>query len=492
MMISRRTCLLSAVTTLFLTSACKYSADQWRAPRSPGAPEPPPPGNSPSPGEMQLIDFVPEMFGAAGDGVTNDTDAFAQMTRALNGAGGGSVILSNTTYVVGKQGHDPNSPYAFAPAPIMDISGCTKDVKIFGNGAKIKSARGLRFGTFDALTGLPTVHSMPYYAINEVACPYFAMITVQNCSGKVYIENLELDGNLAELLIGGQYGDTGWQIPGFGLRLINNSGGEHIVNLHTHHHPVDGLYVAGTVDRTESTVIENSISEYNARQGCTIGGGSNFRFEKSHFNHTGRAGLMSAPGAGIDIEAELNPIRNIYCSDCQFSNNSGCGMVADSGDTDGAIFDGCSFVGTTTYSAWPRMPHFKFVDCQFVGSICNTFADVDPDRAARFSRCNFLDDVALSPTNEVYGDGVPIADLGSGDRNVLFDDCVFRLTNKSVLPWSGTVTYNNCTMSQVAPQQSYPRGIFTGTNKIDGNVGLNGSKILGELIVNGQVVPRTG
>jgi len=49
------------------------------------------------------------MFGAKGDGVTNDTDAFASMSTAIRLRGGGTVELRKTTYLVGRQsvGHDP-------------------------------------------------------------------------------------------------------------------------------------------------------------------------------------------------------------------------------------------------------------------------------------------------------------------------------------------------------------------------------------------------
>ena len=76
--------------------------------------------------------------------------------------------------------------------------------------------------------------------------------------------------------------------------------------------------------------------------------------------------------------------------------------------------------------------------------------------------------------------------------NVLFDGCRFRLTAQCVLPWTVSVIYNNCTMSQVQTNQAYPRGTFVGVNTIDGNVDLSGSKILGDLTVNGQLVQRTG
>jgi hypothetical protein len=109
----------------------------------------------------------------------------------------------------------------------------------------------------------------------------------------------------------------------------------------------------------------------------------------------------------------------------------------------------------------------------------------------QFSNCDFLDDPELSPTKQVYSPLSPIADLYIYE-NILFDGCRFKLTAQCVLPWTVNVLYKNCTMSQVQDKQAYPRGTFTGVNTISGNVDLYGSKILGDLTVNGQLVPRTG
>jgi hypothetical protein len=262
-----------------------------------------------------------------------------------------------------------------------------------------------------------------------------------------------------------------------------------VKDIHSHHHGQDGVYIDGPEQRTASTTLQNIVSEYNGRQGCSIVGGCNYSFEDSHFNHTGRGGLSSAPGAGVDIEAENRTIRNLSFAGCEFSNNSGAGMTADSGDSAGASFSNCTFIGTTTWSAWPAKPQFTFSNCQFVGSICHAFSDPDPTLATQFTSCSFVDDPTLSPTGQVFGSA--IADLGAGDTNVLFDSCQFTLKNDAVLPWTLKATYNGCTMSQKASGQAYPRGTFTGVDRIDGNVDLYSSKVVGQLTVNGQIVPPT-
>ena len=295
--------------------------------------------------------------------------------------------------------------------------------------------------------------------------------------------------------IGGPWGDTGWQIGCVGLFLANNSGPERILRLRAHHHGQDGLIIDGLSQRTSSSLIEDLVSEHNARQGCSIVGGRNYAFLNCRFNHTGKAGLASAPGAGVDIEAEGGKtVRNLRFTGCEFSNNIGCGMVADQGDSEGAMFDRCRFIGTTSWGVWPNKPRFRFSSCEFVGSIVNPFGNADPERATQFLDCTFRDDPALSPTADVYNAKAlhPIADVPFG-RNVLFSRCRFHLTHRAVLPWSaGGVIYADCTMSQTGKKMAYPRGTYLGISSIVGPVDLYGSHIRGELIVNGRRVPRTG
>lgn len=488
MLLNRRQCLAALGT--MAVAGCKLSSNTALAGRAADSVVLPPPDSAT--GMPLLRNVTPEDFGAAGDGQTNDTDAFARMTAAVNAAGGGTIILRRTTYIVGRQARDPTQPFAYSPLPIMEFDGC-KYLTIVGNGARLRCADGLRFGTFDPTTGSATEHSLPFYDIAEIASPYQGMVTVQNCSGKVTISDLELDGNLAGLVVGGCYGDTGRQIPAYGLRLLNNKGAEHVANLYTHHHALDGVLLDRDPNQGGPTLLEKVVSEYNGRQGCSLVGGSNYNFVDCRFNHTGKAGLVSAPAAGIDIEAEVRAIRNLRFSGCEFANNTGVGMLADSGDTESASFTNCRFVGTTAWSAWPRKPHFRFTDCQFAGALVATFGDQDPDRAVQFLRCSFTDDPSASPTGEIYGLlSYAIADLGAGDLNVRFDQCRFDLKNNLVLPWTVSSIFNDCTMSQLSSRQAYPRGTFTGVNRIDGNVDLYGSKVLGTLTVNGKLIPPTG
>jgi hypothetical protein len=436
--------------------------------------------------------FTPEMFGAKGDGRTNDTDAFASLAAAVNADGGGTIELRRTTYIVGRQlpGSSSGSTRSFEGQKILEFVGCRAALVIRGNGARLRCAGGLRFGVFDAASGQPTNTQMPYFGPG-VAFPYHAMIRVERSEGPVLIERLELDGNVGELLIGGRYGDVGWQVPGTGIALINNRGDEIVRDVHAHNHPLDGLLIDGD-DRSRRFLptrrVERSRFEYNGRQGCSIVGGRGYAFQECAFSHTGRSAVSSAPGAGVDIEAEGGKQnRDHSFKACEFHNNAGAGMVADTGDSDGASFDLCTFVGTTSWSAWPNKPRFVFRNCSFAGALTRAYGDLDPRRAAQFTDCVFSDVSPLAAETALYrgtnADG-PLADL-SDAKNVAFTRCAFLATRDATLPWSTGAIYADCRMEQRSSTISYPRGTFVGRNSINGKVDLYGSRNLGDLILNG-------
>ncbi len=441
--------------------------------------------------------FTPEQFGARGDGVTNDTAAFARLATAVNMAGGGTIRLRRTTYIVGQQRATagPEEYWSYEPAPVLEIKGCHLPLSIRGNGARMRGADGLRYGTFDPLTGARTDNPMPYTA-GQRATPYMFMVRVEECSGAIEVADLEMDGNIDRQVIGGPFGDQGRQIGHSGLGLFNNRGSELIRNVYTHHHGQDGLYI-DSIDEVQRPAPARRIirvrSEYNARQGCSITGGRGYHFEDCKFSHTGKnkSRLLSPPGAGVDIEAENGKLnRDFTFLNCEFVDNGGCGLLADTGDSEGALLRGCTFVGTTAWAAWPSKPRFQFEDCTFVGASVRAHGDPDPSRAAQFHDCRFLDDPGLSPTGEVYPGGHrhgPIFDLSS-TQNVLFNRCDFTLTHDLVLPWSTGAIYQDCRMRQRVPNEAYPKGKYRGRSTIEAKVDLSGSTFEGELSVNGRSV----
>lgn len=434
--------------------------------------------------------FTPEAFGARGDGRTNDTAAFRRMAEAVNRAGGGIISLRRTTYLVGAQRVGVSGEaYAFAPEPILRLARCTRDLTIEGNGATLRCAPALRYGTFDRQTGRRINQPMPNTTPGALATPYDYMVLIEECRGAVRVANLELDGAVGQLQIGGQWGDTGWQIPCVGLFLRGNIGDETVSDLHLHHHAQDGLMITGGGPGTIGSrrLVTRVRSDANGRQGCSFIGGGGYVFTNCTFSRTGRGQVSSAPGAGFDIEAETGPIRRLSFVGCAFVDNAGCGMVADSGDSADVAFTRCRFVGTTNWSIWSNKPGIRYERCEIVGAAVRFFSSENPALATRFFDCVFTDSPARSVRGKVFMPG-PMADL-SDSQNVLFARCRFEALHGGRLPWSTRAIFQDCVMRQSSAAQSYPRGTFRGVNSIEGNVDLYNSRIGGKLTVNGRIIP---
>jgi hypothetical protein len=339
--------------------------------------------------------ITPEQFGAVGDGVTNDTAAFVKMSAFVS-RHGGTIALRPTTYIVGSQRYDPrHQDYSFWPSEIMNFDGCSKPIAILGNGARLRCSDGLRFGTFTR-AGQATSHPLPYYGVGELATPYFSMLRVANCSGSIQITDLELDGNIGGLQIGGPWGDAGWQIGCTGLSLENNSGPVIISQVASHHHAQDGgsgngVGVAGVLEQVS---VQDCEFANNGRNGWSMVGGVGWQFARCKFNGSAR-GLPfagSAPMCGIDFEAEAGKhVSKISLTDCIAEDNTrvGCAFgdstnVSDVTWTGGRIVGN---VGTAYYGAGVKGVMFQ--NTTFLGILVSLGSET-------FQNCRFSDDPSES------------------------------------------------------------------------------------------------
>ena len=371
-------------------------------------------------------------FGALGDGVTNDHDAFVAAAAVIKQAGGGKIIIPPGVYRVGKQVFAGTAGlyYSYKGENLIDIKDCPRPVVIEGYGATLKIADGLKFGSYDPITGEAYHHPTTPLLNADYQASIGSMIKLTN-NESVKISGLELDGNIQNALLGGSWGDSTYQIPGDGLRLFGNRS-VHIEDVHTHHHCLDGVMIGATglteSDAPRPHTLINVQSRYNARQGLSVVGCNNLTVIGSDFSHTGRSAFHSHPGAGVDLEAEQSLVRNVAFINSSMVDNYGAAMVAASGKVSDATFLKCLFIGTTNWALWPKKPRLRFEDCTIVGPYVHTFASENKDEACQFSRCKFSDEATYSETLYKIGEMNAALSSSGSQKNVRYSECSFVTT----------------------------------------------------------------
>jgi hypothetical protein len=433
-------------------------------------------------------------FGAVGDGVTNDTDAFAAASAAITAQDGGTLVIPFGTYILGKQtfAGATGLNYSYKSSEMISITGCSRPVVIKGNGAVLKLADGLRFGSFNPVTGAPASPSLPFYDQDYVA-DLGQMMFIGYCYS-VTIEDLELDGNINNQIIGGGWGDTGTQISARGILDFENDN-VFVKNVYVHHHGLDGFETKRTVDASTTTVYPhtyiNCRGYYNGRQGISWTGGNNLTMISCDMSHTGKNGVVaSAPGAGIDIEPESSLGKNGTFINCRFYDNNGVGMLASTGTSSDCAFYNCQMIGTTNYSGWAQSPAasgYRFHDCTIIGAWVWPGGSADPELAAKWFGCKFLMDPAQSPSGVIFGSRMNL----DASINVLYKGCAFYAANGYTLPFSDPgvagAIYDTCTFEQDGAGSFFTRGNFYGHNRIihAGTWDNFGSVIFGRVYENG-------
>jgi hypothetical protein len=304
-----------------------------------------------------------------------------------------------------------------------------KNFSITGQaGSVIKYAAGLRFGAFSPTTGEVYDHGNGYFVNSAYVAVIGYCISLENCEN-VTISGITLDGNSSNLVLGGIYGDVGRQVPHTGIFILN-SRKINIDKAYIHHFGLDGI----TISNKENTLpdnltLSNSTLEYNSRQGLSWVGGNMLNVKNCKFNHTGKAKFYSPPGAGVDIEGEVGPIRNGSFEDCEFVDNSGCGFVADSGNSGDCTLTGCTFWGTTSWSSWVTKPGFSFQKCNIYGSFAHGYSAASAKDATTFNGCTFED----KPYNGNPPYGKFLVET-NGIKRMSFNNCTF-ISNVKKLGW---------------------------------------------------------
>jgi hypothetical protein len=148
------------------------------------------------------------------------------------------------------------------------------------------------------------------------------------------------------------------------------------------------------------------------------------------------AGVHSAPGAGVDVEAESGIIRNGVFEDCEFVDNYGCGFVADSGDSRDMQFKKCLFIGVSSWSNWTIKPKCRYYDCTFNGSIVHGCKATIAEDATQYYNCLFED--KMYNGKSVFG--TFLVEVNQANKEV-FDHCTFNAIYRKSLWIDGAAAW---------------------------------------------------
>ena len=370
-------------------------------------------------------------FGAKGDGTTNDTGAFLQAANFFTARGGnGTLTIPAGIYIVGQQiaSKGDLTKHAYAAVDILGFKNISNLVIQGQQGSVLRYVANLKFGSFDPVTGKVFNGNNPAVPAIKYAAIIGNCISLIDCRN-ITIKNLQLDGNNKAMKFGGRYDDQGIQLTHNGV-FIQNCHAIVIDHINASYFGLDGIIVSNIASsEPDNITISNAVFEFNCRQGLSWVGGNFLTVKNCQFNHTGKSAYFSPPGAGVDLEAEINSISGGIFDNCQFVDNSGCGVVTAGKTVQNCRFTNCTFWGTTSWSIWVSAPSFTFTGCKIYGSIVHGYAAPSDAVATHFIRCLFED----KPYNGQPPYGKFMIE-SEGAWRISFDSCTI-INNDKPIAW---------------------------------------------------------
>ncbi len=435
-------------------------------------------------------------FGAIGDGKTNCTRSFQEAAAYLQ-TNGGNLIIDPGTYIVGKQKFTGSfgAGSSYIAEPILNLKHVEQPIIIIGYNAIIKAADGLKYGSFNPVTGEKDKIRKESNITDYYASAY-TFINVVDCAS-ITIKGLTLDGNSENLNMGPDFG-LGAQLPATGISLYNNKNVA-VIDCYIHHCALDAIIIAWTglknADPIYPHIIQNVKALYNGRQGLSWVGGNSLKVINSEFSSTGKAlnngkPVVGEPAAGIDIEIENSIIKNGTFINCQVFDNAGRGLSSIGHDTYNIRFMKVNFIGTTNDPAFPKSQNFSFDSCLFVGRMVGICGSEDKTKANFFKNCLFTTNKKASPNGKVFGTYCSFYDA----QNVIFDHCTFDAGSGRLPVFSHKeIEFLSCKFIQNSDEDFRAIATFRGTTQFNmsgtGKVDASEGTFQGKIIYNNQIIP---
>lgn len=234
-------------------------------------------------------------FGGVGDGITDNTSAFIEMSKWINNRGGKCKVLFPIGVYVYKPLLYGNAEWR-EKIELVDV----KDVTIDGTGATIKQIKDSSWDSASQHTNQES--PIQFRSGGNLTCK------------NITVKNITLQGD--RVPYNATYGDG--TCFGLSFRGVENIT---IDNCNCFGWGTDGIYIGTTYSNTYKSKyakIINTTCDYNTRQGLSITGCDDVKIMGCSFINTEGGSF----GHGIDLEPNgTTNQKNIIISNCYFENN---------------------------------------------------------------------------------------------------------------------------------------------------------------------------
>lgn len=445
---------------------------------------------------VSLYEFHAATYGLKeGNTGLENCKALQALGAAAMAAGTAKIIIPSGTFKIGAQtfAGATGKGYSYKLEDALFLKNMSR-VHIHFCGTKIVGEAGMKIGSFDPVTGAVYTPPAGSFLNYNYRADFGVPFRIENCKSVTITGSAEFDGNDATRIVGGYWGDSngGYQVYDSPLHVLRYDHLDLLANIYAHDWAGDTLYVGGRDAETNHTTIDGYIGIRAGRNALSLTGGANIHLRNSMFGFVGKggSGINSMPRAGMDVETEIDSMRNLVVTDCQFLDSGSAVTSENFNRVRGASFERCKFWSRNPANTalWWRVAGTKFIDCEFIGPIVWLTGGASAyqlPRNVQMIRCVFTnvthDGAQVKPTSVSFAliTSVAPTTINGVQVRTEFIDCDFRcrisddIDATKNMVWINSGILKNCRM-QI-------EGATAGTQPV---ITANGAKIDGLVITN--------